>query len=74
MVNVKILTIQCRLLKIPDLIYTIVSAFSIEIESYENVFKLSQNHSAENKKSIVDHLQQRGDYHSDAIAKEMEKL
>lgn len=51
-----------------------IVGFSIEIESFENVFKLSQNHSAENKKSIVDHLQQRGDYHSDAIAKEMEKL
>lgn len=51
-----------------------IVGFSIEVESFENIFKLSQNQSAENRKSIIDHLKQRGDFHSDAIAKEMEKL
>ena len=51
-----------------------IVGFSIEVESMDNVFKLSQNHSAENKKSIVEHLQQRGDPHSTAIAQEMEQL
>lgn len=51
-----------------------IVGFSIEVEKLENVFKLSQNHSAETRQSIVDHLQQRGDPHSNAIAKQMEKL
>jgi transcriptional regulator len=51
-----------------------IVGFSVEVESLDNVFKLSQNHSADNRKSIVEHLQQRGDPHSAAIAKEMENL
>ena len=50
-----------------------IVGFSIEVESFDNVFKLSQNHSSENRRSIVEHLQERGDAHSDAIAKEMQR-
>jgi transcriptional regulator len=50
-----------------------IVGFSIEVESFDNVFKLSQNHSTENRRSIVEHLQERGDAHSDAIAKEMQR-
>ncbi len=50
-----------------------IVGFSIEVESLDNVFKLSQNHSASNRKSIMDHLKQRGDEHSIAIANEMVK-
>ena len=63
--------------KLPqDYIMKLIKAivgFSIEVESFDNVFKLSQNHSSENRRSIVEHLQERGDAHSDAIAKEMQR-
>jgi transcriptional regulator len=50
-----------------------IVGFTIEVESFDNVFKLSQNHTTENRKSIEDHLLARGDEHSIAVAKEMEK-
>ncbi|MEO6730135.1 MAG: FMN-binding negative transcriptional regulator [Ferruginibacter sp.] len=50
-----------------------IVGFSIEVESFDNVFKLSQNHTEENQHSIATHLQARGDEHSMAIAYEMEK-
>ena len=50
-----------------------IVGFEIEVVSFENVFKLSQNHNDETRKSIVDHLHQRGDEQSGGIAKEMEK-
>ncbi|MEO8768883.1 MAG: FMN-binding negative transcriptional regulator [Ferruginibacter sp.] len=63
--------------KLPDeyvqrLIKAIVG-FEIEVVSFDNVFKLSQNHNDETRKSIVDHLHQRGDEQSDVIANEMKK-
>ncbi len=51
-----------------------IVGFSIEVESFDNVFKLSQNHNEETRQSIAAHLQGKGDTHSMAIAKEMEKL
>ena len=50
-----------------------IIGFTIEVESMENVFKLSQNHHAETRKSIIDHLHKRGDDNSVFIAEEMEK-
>lgn len=58
---------------IQKLIKAIVG-FSIEVESFDNVFKLSQNHGEETRKSIEAHLEARGDEHSKAIAKEMEDM
>lgn len=50
-----------------------IAGFTIEVESLDNVFKLSQNHQAENKHRIIEHLNTREDEQSAAIAKEMEK-
>lgn len=50
-----------------------IVGFSIEVESFDNVFKLSQNHEAANRHSIAAHLHGRGDEHSEAIAAEMDK-
>lgn len=50
-----------------------IVGFSIEVESFDNVFKLSQNHNEETRHSIATHLQAKNDEHSIAIAKEMEK-
>ncbi|MEO7523167.1 MAG: FMN-binding negative transcriptional regulator, partial [Ferruginibacter sp.] len=50
-----------------------IIGFEIEVVSVENVFKLSQNHAVETKKSIVEHLKQKGDEHSTAIANEVDK-
>ena len=50
-----------------------IVGFSIEVESLDNVFKLSQNHSVANRHSIATHLHARGDEHSTAIANEIEK-
>jgi transcriptional regulator len=48
-----------------------IVGFTIEIESIENVFKLSQNRDKESQQNIIDQLVQRGDEQSAAIAKEM---
>lgn len=48
-----------------------IIGFSIEVDSFENVFKLSQNKDADSRKSIIEHLQQRGDANSIAIAEEI---
>jgi transcriptional regulator len=48
-----------------------ICGFSIEVESLDNVFKLSQNHDEVNRKSIITHLRARGDCNAEAIAKEM---
>ena len=50
-----------------------IVGFSIEVASIDNVFKLSQNHGEANRQSITHHLKQRGDAHSTAIAKAMDK-
>ena len=52
---------------------TAIVGFNIEVTGLENVFKLSQNHTEETRQSIITNLQQSGDAHSIAIAKEMEK-
>jgi transcriptional regulator len=48
-----------------------IVGFNIEVESLENVFKLSQNHSAETRKMIIENLRKTNDYFAGEIAKEM---
>lgn len=64
--------------KLPkDYIEKLVKAivgFEIEVESFDNVFKLSQNHTEETRNNIITELNKRGDEQSLAIAKEMKKL
>ncbi len=51
-----------------------IVGFHIEVESFDNVFKLSQNHSDETRESIMTHLHAKGDEHSTAIANEMKNV
>jgi len=48
-----------------------IVGFSIEVESLENTFKLSQNRDNESKQNIIEELYKRGDDNSKAIAKEI---
>lgn len=50
-----------------------IVAFSIEVETIENVFKLSQNRDETSKKNIIARLKERGDANAVKIAEEMEK-
>ena len=50
-----------------------IVGFSIEVESIENTFKLSQNRDETSQKNIIEQLRKRGDANSVAIAHEMEK-
>ena len=50
-----------------------IVGFSIEVESIDNVFKLSQNRDDASKKNIIEQLKKRGDHNSAEIATEMEK-
>lgn len=50
-----------------------IVGFSIEVESLENTFKLSQNRDKESQQNIIEQLIKRGDENSRKIAKEMIK-
>lgn len=50
-----------------------IVGFSIEVESIENTFKLSQNRDQASQKNIIEQLRKTGDANSAAIANEMEK-
>jgi transcriptional regulator len=50
-----------------------IVGFTIEVESAEAVFKLSQNRDEVTKKNIIEQLKNRGDDNSAGIAAEMEK-
>jgi transcriptional regulator len=50
-----------------------IIGFTIEVESLENTFKLSQNRDAASQKNIIEQLKKRGDENSFKIAAEMEK-
>lgn len=50
-----------------------IIAFEIEVTSFDNVFKLSQNRDKASQENIIAELLKRGDAQSAAIAKEMEK-
>ncbi|MGF2411212.1 FMN-binding negative transcriptional regulator [Ferruginibacter sp.] len=49
-----------------------IVGFSIEVESIDNVFKLSQNRDEASQKNIIEQLKKRGDENSAKIAEEME--
>ena len=51
-----------------------IIGFTIEIESLDNVFKLSQNKTQEEQIHTIEQLKKRGDENSVMIANEMEKL
>lgn len=48
-----------------------IVGFTIQVESVENVFKLSQNQSAETRKQIIENLRKTNDYFAGEIANEM---
>ena len=50
-----------------------IAGFHIEVESLENIFKLSQNHDEVTRKQIIENLKRLNDYNSGEIAKEMEE-
>ena len=50
-----------------------IVGFSIEVESLENTFKLSQNRDKASQINIIEQLEKRGDANSAAIADEMKK-
>jgi transcriptional regulator len=50
-----------------------IVGFSIEVETLDNVFKLSQNRDVESQKNIIEQLKKRGDDNSVMIAEEMER-
>lgn len=50
-----------------------ITSFTIEIESLDHVFKLSQTNDKETRESIIKHLRENGSNNEKAIALEMEK-
>jgi transcriptional regulator len=56
-----------------DRLVKAIIGFTIEVSSIENVFKLSQNHDAKTRESIIENLLNRHDADSHAIAMEMKK-
>ena len=59
-----------------DYINSMVKAivgFEIEVLSFDNVFKLSQNRDIEERRHIIQKLRERADMQSMAVAEEMEK-
>jgi transcriptional regulator len=49
-----------------------IIGINIEVQSLENVFKLSQNHDKTTRKQIIENLRKTNDYFAGEIAKEME--
>lgn len=54
-----------------DRLVKAIVGFTIEVESLENVFKLSQNHDEITRRSIIEHLIKNGSEDAKKIAKEM---
>ena len=50
-----------------------IVGFSIEVEAFDNVFKLSQNRDEASQRNIIEQLRKREDANSTGIANEMEK-
>lgn len=50
-----------------------ILGFTIEVESFDHVFKLSQNRDEASQKNIIEQLRKTGDANAAAIANEMEK-
>lgn len=57
---------------VDKLIHAIVG-FTIEVESIDNVFKLSQNKTIDEQKNIINHLQKIDNFQAKEIAVEMKK-
>ncbi len=55
-----------------DRLVKAIIAFRIEVQTLDNVFKLSQNHDEETRQRIIDHLRKNGSDDEKAIAREME--
>lgn len=55
-----------------DRLVKAVIGFKIEVESIDNVFKLSQNHEPETRQSIIKHLNENGGDDERKIAEEMQ--
>ena len=55
-----------------DRLVKAIVGFEIEVESIDNVFKLSQNHELETRQSIVKHLNENGSDDERKIAEEMQ--
>jgi transcriptional regulator len=49
-----------------------IQGFTIEVEAFDNVFKLSQNRDKVSQKNIIRQLRKKGDANAAAIAREME--
>jgi transcriptional regulator len=56
-----------------DRLVKAIIAFTIKVESLDNVFKLSQNHDEKTRQSIIEHLRKRESDDENAIAEEMQK-
>jgi transcriptional regulator len=56
-----------------DRLVKAIAGFTIEVDSIENVFKLSQNHDEETRQSIIEHLFKNGSDDEKKIAREMLK-
>jgi transcriptional regulator len=56
-----------------DRLVKAITGFTIEVESIDNVFKLSQNHEQETRQNIIEHLYKNGSDDEKRIAKEMLK-
>lgn len=54
-----------------DRLVKAITGFTIEVESIDNVFKLSQNHERETRQRIIEHLNENGSYDEKKIAAEM---
>jgi transcriptional regulator len=48
-----------------------ITGFEVSVSHIDHVFKMSQNHSAKNKESIVEHLEKSDDVLDQEVAKEM---
>jgi len=56
-----------------DRLVKAIVGFKIEVESIDNVFKLSQNHEPETRQSIIKHLNKNGSDDERRIAKEIQR-
>ncbi|RYG15344.1 MAG: hypothetical protein EOO07_15635 [Chitinophagaceae bacterium] len=50
-----------------------ITGFEISVSNIDHVFKLSQNHPASNKESIIKNLEQSDDVLAGEVAKEMKR-
>jgi len=56
-----------------DRLVKAIVGFTVKVESFDNVFKLSQNHKPETRQSIIKHLNENGSDDEKKIAAEMQR-